>query len=112
MELIQGQTVRLYDRQEIGKDAFNATIYDDIAVDVENVLICPVSTQDIVADMQLYGKKAEYELHIPKADEHTWENRIVEFYGNKWKTYGIPLKWMGELTPGAWNQKVRVERYG
>ena len=112
MASIKGQTILLFDRVETSVDAFNAPVYTEKPIEVENILICPVSTQDIVDGLQLYGKHAVYELHIPKEDAHSWENRTVEFYSQKWKTFGTVLQWMEQLTPGPWNRKVKVERYG
>ncbi len=112
MALLTGIPVVLYDKIQTGTDAFNAPVYQEMAEEVMNVLVCPVSTEDIVTAQQLYGKRAEYELCIPKDDAHGWENRTVEFYGKKWRTFGIVLEWMEHLTPGPWNRKVKVERYG
>ena len=112
MALLTGIPILLYDKIQTGTDAFNAPIYTETAVEVKNVLVCPVSTEDIVTAQQLYGRRAEYELCIPKEDTHDWENRTVEFYGKKWRTFGIVLEWMEHLTPGPWNRKVKVERYG
>ena len=110
--LIKGQTVRLYDRVQTGVDAFNAPVYTETPVDVENVLICPVSTDDIVDGVQLNGSRAAYELCIPSENTDVWENRTVEFYGKKWKTFGLPMEWISANLPLEWNRKVRVERYG
>lgn len=112
MALLNGISVKLHTRVQTGIDAFNAPIYTETAVEVKNVLVCPVSTEDIVTAQQLYGKRAVYELCIPKEDGHDWENRTVEFYGKKWRTFGIPLEWMNHLVPGDWNRKVKVERSG
>lgn len=111
MALLKGTTVKLFERLQTGVDALNAPVYEETAVEVENILICPASTEDITDGLQLYGKHAVYELCIPKEDAHNWENRTVEFYGKKWRTFGIPLEWMKSLTPGPWNRKVMVERY-
>lgn len=112
MALLTGIPVLLYDKVRTGTDAFNAPVYTETAVKVRNVLVCPVSTEDIVTAQQLYGKRAVYELCIPKEDVNDWENRTVEFYGKKWRTFGIVLEWMDHLVPGDWNRKVKVERYG
>lgn len=112
MARLNGIPVTLYDRVQTGADAFNAPIYTETAVIVKDVLPCPVSTRDITEGLQLYGKRAEYELCIPKGDTHTWEDRTVEFFGQKWRTFGIVLEWLEDLTPGPWNRKVKVERYG
>lgn len=111
MQHLKGTTVELYTREQTGVDAFGAPVYDETPVTVENVLICPASTEDIASDIQLYGKHAVYELHIPKEDSNTWEDRTVEFYGQKWRTFGTMLEWMEALTPGPWNRKIKVERY-
>ncbi len=112
MPLIKGQTVTLYNRVQTGVDGFKHPIYDEIPVNVENVLICPVSTDDIVTETQMQGKRQEYELCIPKNDDHTWEDRKVGFFGGLWKTFGFVQEWPAENTPGHWNRKVKVKRYG
>ncbi len=112
MAAIRGIPVILYDRVQTGTDDFHAPVYSENPVTVENVLVCPVSTQDIITDFQLYGKRAEYELCIPKEDSHTWEDRVVEFFGQKWHTFGIPQQWQESQLPLAWNKRVKVERYG
>lgn len=112
MAAIRGIPVILYDRVQTGTDDFHAPVYSETPVTVENVLVCPVSTQDIITDLQLYGKRAEYELCIPKEDTHTWEERVVEFFGQKWHTFGIPQQWQESQLPLAWNKRVKVERYG
>ena len=58
------------------------------------------------------GKRIAYDLLIPKDDDHQWENREVEFFGHRWRTVGFVLQWPRHLTPGLWDRKVRVERYG
>lgn len=112
MAKIKGIPIILHDRVQTGVDAFRAPTYEEKRVTVENVLVCPVSTQDITTDFQLYGKRLEYELCIPKEDTHTWEDRVVEFFGAKWKVFGFPMEWIGKNVPLAWNRKVKVERYG
>lgn len=111
--LIKGIDVTLYDRQESGVDAFNRPTYTETAVTVNNVLVSPVSSETITdAEINLSEKRAIYELSIPKKDSHIWENRIVEFFGQKWKTIGIPLELMQENVPLDWNRRIKVERYG
>lgn len=110
--LIKGITVVLYDRIQTGVDDFNHPIYREEPVSVDNVLVTPVNTSAITGDVQMEGKRAEYELCIPKKNTNVWENRVVEFYGHKWKTIGIPQKWIEENVPLDWNKKVLVERYG
>lgn len=111
MALIKGITIKLYEPIQIGVDAFYHPVFVDRPVDVENVLISPVDSQEVIDELELSGKKLVYELSIPKTDEHDWRDRTVEFYGAKWRTVGLPREWMQELVPLDWNKKVRVERY-
>lgn len=110
--MIKGITIRLYERTRTGTDEFDAPVYTEIPADVENVLVTPVKTEDVIQDAQLYGKHAVYELCIPKGDTHNWENVTVGFFGKRWRTYGFTTEYIEELCPLDWNKKVRVERYG
>ena len=112
MARIKGIAVTLYERTETGRDAFNAPVYAETAVRVENVLVAPASDTDVVNAMQLYGKKAVYTLGIPKGDAHAWEDTDVEFFGRRWRTFGFGSEGIDGLIPLDWNKKVMVERYG
>lgn len=109
--MIHGITVRLYEKTQIGTDAFNAPVYTETPVDVENVLVGEPSSDDIVNDMQLYGKRVAYTLAIPKGDAHSWDNVTVEFFGQKFRTYGGVTQGIEAMVPLAWNKKVKVERH-
>lgn len=112
MALIKGVTVQLYEKTQTGTDDFNAPIYTEVPVDVENVLITPVEDEDVIRDLQLYGKKVIYELCIPKGDTHVWEDRKVGFWGCLYKTVGFSRQYIDANVPLEWNKKIRVERYG
>lgn len=107
-----GTTVTLFEKREIGTDDFGAKIFEDVPISVENVLIAPVSSDDVLSKTDLEGKKGVYVLAIPKGDAHDWEDVEVEFFGQRWKSFGIPLEGMEEHIPLQWNKKVTVERYG
>lgn len=109
--MIKGATVILYEPAQTGTDDFNAPVFSEVPVEVKDVLVCPVSTADFVNELQLSGKRAEYELCIPKGDTHIWEDRTVEFFGKKWRTFGFPQQWIEENVPLDWNLRVKVERY-
>ena len=110
--MIKGITITLIDKQEAGKDPFGATIYEDVPVPVDNVLVAPTSSDDVVNQLSLTGKKAVYTLAIPKGDTHNWEDKEVEFFGQRWRTFGFPTEGIEDLIPLEWNKKVMVERYG
>lgn len=110
--LLKGIPVILYTEKAVGKDSLNNTIYEPTPETIENVLVAPSSSQEILDATNLYGKKAIYTLAIPKEDKHDWRDKTVEFFGSKWKTFGEPLEGIESLIPLAWNKKVTVERYG
>lgn len=111
MAMIKGITVTLYDKKQKSVDPFGAPIYEEVEIPVENVLVSPTSSDDIVNTMNLTGRKAVYTLAIPKGDTNNWENKKVRFFGEDWQTFGIPLEGMEHLIPLDWNKKVMVERY-
>lgn len=110
--MIKGITVTLITKKEVGRDPFNRPIYEDVEIEVDNVLVSPVSTDDIVHTLELTGKKAVYTLAIPKGDENDWEDAEVIFFGQRWRTIGFPTEGIDHLIPLDWNKKVMVERYG
>lgn len=111
MAKIKGIPVILYKRKEVDKDPIGEPIYEEVETEVDNVLISPTSTDDIVNNHELYGKTAVYTLAIPKDDENDWVDAKVKFFGKKWRTFGLPLEGIEELIPLDWNKKVMVERY-
>src|SRR5690625_178327 len=111
MTMIKGITVTLINKKEVGKDGFNNPIYDDVEIEVDNVLVSPTSTEDIVNAHDLTGKKAVYTLAIPKDDTNDWENAEVYFFGQRWRTFGFVTQGIDHLIPLDWNKKVMVERY-
>lgn len=108
---MRGITVTLYEQTQTGTDAFNAPVYEETPVEVENVLVAPASTAEILDNVNLYGRKAVYTLAIPKGDTHDWDNVRVDFFGRSWRTFGIPTEGIEALIPLSWNKKVMVERY-
>lgn len=112
MGMIKGIPVTLYERSQTGVDSFGAPIYAETPVTVQNVLVSPSTTDDIVNSTSLYGKKAVYQLAIPKGDQHIWEDSTVEFFGRKWRTFGFMTKGIEENIPLDWNGKIQVEAYG
>lgn len=112
MGKLKGITVMLMATVEVGQDPFGAPIYAEKEVPVEDVLVVPTLSDDVINQLNLTGKKAEYTLAIPKGDTNDWEDKEVIFFGQRWKTFGIPLEGIEDLMPLRWNKKVMVERYG
>lgn len=111
MAMIKGITVILISREKIGLDPFGKNIYQEKEIEVENVLVAPSSTDDIVTTTDLTGKKSVYTLAIPKGDRNIWEDNIVVFFGKKWHVLGFANEGIEENIPLDWNKKVMVERY-
>lgn len=111
MARIKGITVTLINRQQTGTDPFDNPIYEDVEIQVDNVLVSPTSSDDVINTKDLTGRTAVYTLAIPKGDTNVWENQEVRFFGERWRVFGIPLQGIEEMIPLDWNKKVMVERY-
>ena len=111
MGKIVGIDVTLHQRVIDDYNAFNEPVYKDSTVTVSNVLVAPTTSDDVIDQHSLEGRKEVYTLAIPKGDTHDWENQIVEFWGKKYKSFGMPMMGIVDNIPLAWNMKVTVERY-
>lgn len=109
---LKGIPVTLYARTQTGTDAFNAPVYTETPVTVENVLVTPASADAVIGDLQLYGKRSVYELCLPKGDTHDWTDCRVDFFGQSFRVFGPVQEYIASLVPLDWNKKVKVERYG
>ncbi len=107
-----GITVKLYEKTQVNNDEFNRPVYEEASVDVGNVLVAPASTQEVLDTLNLTGKKAVYNLGIPKGDTHDWTDKHVEFFGEMWHTIGFVQEGIEANIPTKWHKKVQVERYG
>ena len=108
-----GITVFLFDEYEMGVDDFNHPIYGERPVEVDNVLVAPMSSTELLETYNLTGRKAVYQLAIPKGDTHDWTaGKKVHFFGEDWRIIAIPTEGIEELIPLSWNKKVQVEHYG
>lgn len=112
MEMIRGITVIHVSMVKVGTDPFNHPVYREVEDPVQNVLVSPTTSDDIITNTDLAGKKAVYTLAIPKGDTHDWTDCKVRFFGQTWKTFGYPIEGIEENIPLAWNKKVSVELYG
>jgi hypothetical protein len=111
--MIKGIPITLWERTQTGTDAFNAPVYTETPVTVENVLVTPGNQggDDVIDALRLYGKHAEYVLSVPKGDAHDWTDRKIEFFGQVWRSFGLPTEYIEANVPLCWNRKVLVERY-
>lgn len=112
MPLIKGITITLYEQTETGVDGFNRVVFDEDPVLVDNVLVGEPSTQDVINELNMSGKRLAYTLAIPKGDTHDWTDKRVSFFGSMFRTIGEPIQGIEENIPLDWNKKVKVERHG
>lgn len=111
LAMIRGIPVTLYERTQTGIDAANRPIYEETPVTVDNVLVGAPTSDDVVNEFNLSGKRIAYTLGIPKGDTHDWNGVTVEFRGHKFRTVGVPTQGIDALIPLNWNMKVQVEAY-
>ena len=118
MARIKGIKIKLYNKVpkrdqngELVFDEFNRQVFEEVEEIIENVLVTPASSDDITDSTNLHGKKAVYTLAIPKEDTHDWRDKRVEFFGETFRTFGLPVKGIDHLIPLDWNAKIKVERY-
>jgi hypothetical protein len=109
--MIKGITVQLLTLTYNGRDRFNRPIYTEKWVDVTNVLVGQPTTEEIEQEKIISGKIVSYILAIPKGDTHNWTDTQVQFFGQTFRTIGIPTQGIDENIPLKWNKKVRVEAY-
>lgn len=119
MARIKGITVKLYEQEITGHDPFGAPIYEEIPVDVDNVLVGQPTDEELTSAVSLYGKRIAYMLGIPKGDAHDWVEKKVEWtdaYGQTHvcQTFGFPITGIEENIPAQipWHKKVRCEKIG
>ncbi len=109
--MFEGIDVTLYEKTQSGEDPFGRPVEEETPVIIKNVLVAPVSGEDLINELSLTGKHIVYQLAIPKGDDHVWNNCRVDFFGKSWRVVGEPLEGIEQLIPLSWNRKVKVERY-
>lgn len=108
---IVGITVTLWDRVQTGTDKLRQPIYEEVPTEVQNVLVSPTTSSEIVESLNLYGKKAVYVIGIPKGDTHEWENRKISFFGQDFQSIGFVTEGIEANIPLEWNKKIQVAKY-
>lgn len=105
-------TIQLAVKTQVSTNPFGEPIFEIEWVDVPGVLVGSPSTQEITDSLQLYGKRVDYTLGIPKGDNHNWVNTEVIIWGEHFITIGYPVTGEQENIPLKWGQNVKVTRYG
>lgn len=112
---MKGTTIQLLEKVQTGVNPVNEPIIVEHWIEVAGVLVGQPTTDDVTNTLQLYGKRVEYVLGIPKGDTHNWvDTEIIlpaPFTGH-FRTIGYPITGEPENIPLGWGQNVKVERYG
>lgn len=77
---------------------------------VSNVLVGQPITSLAAEMTQETGVQQSYTIAIPKGDTHDWTSRIVEFFGERFRTVGYPIQGIEENIPLCWHKQVNVQR--
>lgn len=113
---INGITIKLWvPSDDTAADPFNhvSTQTNGEWTDVEDVLVAPMSDTEILDTVNLFGRRATYQMAIPKGDTHDWtDGNFVQFFGEYWRIVGHPTEGIEANIPLRWNKKVRVESIG
>lgn len=109
---MKGTTVQLVVGTVTSYDPFGNPVETEQLVDVADVLVGQPSTDDITSSIQLYGKRIDYVLGIPKGDKNDWTDATVIIWGERFRTIGYPMTGEQENIPLRWDKNVKVERYG
>lgn len=115
MARIHGIPVQLVTRTQTGTDGFNEPVYDETLETVENVLVGQPATDGMPQSEELYARRAQYVLGIPKGDTHSWDNAEVVLpapFSGRYHVIGYPVSGIESLIPLEWNTKAYVERIG
>lgn len=111
MSRIKGETVMLWEKTQTGEDPFGAPEYEETGTEIDNVLVTPGASEDLVDSTDLTGKHIEYTLSIPKGDTHDWTGKKVTLRNKDYRTVGMAYYYTEENVPLDWNGRIMVERY-
>lgn len=103
--------ITLWNKTQTGVDGFGNPVYTWEAKTVDNVLVGQPTAEERTNELNLTGRMIAYTLGIPKGNEDDWENQIVEFFGHRFRTFGIPEQGIEANIPLSWHKKVKCERY-
>lgn len=109
---LKGETVILWKPKSSEVDSFGTEIVTEFEkVAVEDVLITPGASAEILDSTDLEGHVIQYTLHIPKTDGHDWTHGKVTIRGKDYRTIGEARYYTEANVPLRWNGEIGVERY-
>ena len=114
--MITGEKVTLERYTKGPPDAMGDPTLIKSVEDIENVLINPGVTNDLMSgrsntSIRPDGTVVVYTLHIPKGYEnYSFRGCRLKVRGEWMEVVGDPTYYVPENTPGAWNYPVEVKR--
>lgn len=106
--MIRGETVVVECKIPDGVDAYNHAKYATAELPVENVLVAPQSSSDVIDGNRTDGAEVRYKLHFPKTYIGKLDGLRVKVRDEWLHVVGSPRRYTAENTPGRWNMEVEV----
>lgn len=107
--MIKGETVKVHQRVEAGRDPGNNPVYEEEVRDVENVLVAPGPAEDVTGSNRPAGVRIRFTLHFPKTFTGELTGAAVSVRGgDPLDVIGHPERYTAANTPGRWNMPVEV----
>lgn len=107
--MINGETVVVKRRVEVGRDPGNSPIYEWQDETVDGVLVAPGPLNDVTDGTRPDGVEIAFNLHFPIGYPETLRNALVLVRGDgPFKVVGDPRHYTGSNTPGPWSMPCEV----
>lgn len=108
--MIQGETVTITREVEVGRDAGNNPVYEEVLEDVDDVLVAPGPRSDVIDSNRPDGVKVAWTLHFPKAFTGSLRGALVAVRGmDPAPVIGDPQPYTAANTPTRWNRPAELE---
>lgn len=105
-------TVQLAVKTSNTTDPFGMPIETEELVDIAGCLVGQPSADEILQAHEMYGKKIDFVVGVPKGDTHSWIDTDVIIWGDRYHTVGYPETGIQENIPLKWGKNVKVTRNG
>ena len=105
---MKGETVKVKHFEATETDPFGGSISTETVSVVDNVLVQPGASADVVESNRPNGSRIKYTLHFPKTFDDDLEGCKVEVRGNWYDVVGKPDHYTLENTPTKWWFPVEV----
>lgn len=104
---MNGETVIIENRVEVGKDDFNCPIYKPEEQEVHDVLVAPRTGDDKFESTRSDSVEVKYTLYFPKAFTGLVDNLRINVRGEWLNVIGAPRRFENNC-PTRWNMVVEV----